>query len=75
MVDDLKKYFEAYGGVQDAIVLRDSRTNASRGFGFITFDSDEVADWCVKENRFEIKGKKIDIKKAEPKQISQKQSR
>ena len=74
-VDDLKTYFEKYGGVQDAIVLRDVRTNASRGFGFVTFDSEEIADKCVQDNNYEIKGKKVDIKKAEPKQISQKQSR
>lgn len=73
--DDLKTYFEKYGGVQDAIVLRDVRTNASRGFGFVTFDSEEVADKCVQDNNYEIKGKKVDIKKAEPKQVSQKQSR
>ena len=74
-VDDLKKFFEQFGGVQDAIVLRDVNTNTSRGFGFVTFDSEEVADKCVQENNYEIKGKKVDIKKAEPKQINQKQSR
>ena len=75
-IDDLKQYFEKkYGAVQDAIVLRDVKTNVSRGFGFVTFDSEDSADRCVQENRCEIKGKKVDIKKAEPKQINQKQSR
>lgn len=75
LIDDLKTYFEKFGGVQDAIVLRDVKTNASRGFGFVTFDSDEVADKVVQENNYEIKGKKVDIKKAEPKQVNQKPSR
>eukprot|EP00831_Metopus_contortus_P050092 TRINITY_DN4202_c0_g1_i6.p1 TRINITY_DN4202_c0_g1~~TRINITY_DN4202_c0_g1_i6.p1 ORF type:complete len:325 (-),score=44.60 TRINITY_DN4202_c0_g1_i6:133-1107(-) len=74
-IDYLKKYFEKFGGVQDAIVLRDVNTNQSRGFGFVTFDSEEIADNCVQENNFEIRGKRVDIKKADPKQASQKQSR
>lgn len=74
-LDDLKTFFEKFGGIQDAIVLRDVNTNVSRGFGFVTFDSEEVADRCVQENDYQIKGKKVDIKKAEPKQVNQKQSR
>jgi len=66
----LKKYF-AKDGVLDAIVLRNVHTNASRGFGFITFESEEAADRCVQRNDFVIKGKKIDVKKAEPKQSKQ----
>lgn len=73
--NDLKKYFEKFGGVQDAIVLRDVNTNASRGFGFVTFDSEEVADKCVQENNYDIKGKRVDIKKADPKNQNQRQSR
>lgn len=74
-VDELKRFFEQFGGIQDAIVLRNVHTNASRGFGFVTFDSEEDADKCVKLNNFRIRGKLVDIKKAEPKQAKQKQSR
>jgi RNA-binding protein Musashi len=76
IVGDLKHYFEKLGAlVQDAIVLRNVNTNASRGFGFITFDSEEMADKLVRVNNYTIKGKKIDIKKAEPKQNKDRPSR
>ena len=71
----MRKYFEKYGGVQDAIVIRNVATNVSRGFGFVTFDSEEIADKCVKENNYKIKGKKVDIKRADPRQTRQRQSR
>ncbi len=65
--DDLKRFFEKQGRVQDAIVLKDISTNISRGFGFVTFEDEEDADYCTRKNNYEIKGKRIDIKKAEPK--------
>lgn len=61
--------------MQDAIVIRNVATNASRGFGFVTFDSEEVAERCVKDNNYKIKGKRVDIKRADPRQARQRQSR
>ena len=37
MLDKLKEYFEVYGEVQDAVVMKDPVSKRSRGFGFITF--------------------------------------
>ena len=64
---DLRKFFSQFGVVIDSIVLRDVATNASRGFGFVTFEEAAVATECVRNNNYDIKGKKVDIKKAEPK--------
>eukprot|EP00826_Nyctotherus_ovalis_P014452 TRINITY_DN1402_c0_g1_i8.p2 TRINITY_DN1402_c0_g1~~TRINITY_DN1402_c0_g1_i8.p2 ORF type:complete len:325 (-),score=100.58 TRINITY_DN1402_c0_g1_i8:93-1067(-) len=72
---ELRRFFERYGGVQDAIVIRNVATNVSRGFGFVTFDSEEVAERCVKDNNYKIKGKRVDIKRADPRQARQRQSR
>src|SRR5690606_4813738 len=37
---EFREYFEAYGPVKEAIVMYDRQTNRSRGFGFITFDTE-----------------------------------
>lgn len=39
--DELKCYFCRFGAVEDAIVMIDSTTNRSRGFGFVTFKEPE----------------------------------
>ena len=38
---DLKKFFSAYGNVKDSIVCMDKHLRTSRGFGFITFATEE----------------------------------
>ncbi|TVR14661.1 MAG: RNA-binding protein [Planctomycetota bacterium] len=41
--DSLRDQFSAHGEVVDAIVLTDRDTGRSRGFGFVTFASDDQA--------------------------------
>lgn len=35
--DMLKFYFEQFGLIEDSVIMRDAKTNLSRGFGFVTF--------------------------------------
>ena len=41
--EDLQEAFEAFGEVTDAKVVSDRETGRSRGFGFVTFATDEAA--------------------------------
>lgn len=43
----------------------DRNTGSSRGFGFITFEREESVDNAMKSEH-EIKGKYVEIKRAEP---------
>ena len=64
---DLIEFFSNYGKVKDASVLFDNNRNASRGFGFVSFEDKDVVDKLVKENNFVLKSRKIDVKRAQPK--------
>ena len=64
---DLIDFFSKYGKVKDASVLFDNNRNASRGFGFVSFEDKDVVDKLVKENNFVLKSRKIDVKRAQPK--------
>ncbi|KAJ7970784.1 Heterogeneous nuclear ribonucleoprotein 1 [Quillaja saponaria] len=66
--DELRDFFTRYGEVREHQIMRDHTTNRSRGFGFITFDSEEaVDDLLSKGNKIEFAGSQVEIKKAEPK--------
>lgn len=62
---DFKKYFEKYGSIVDSIVMFDKHTKRSRGFGFVTFETADAVDKCCSESQHEIKGKFVEVKKAE----------
>jgi hypothetical protein len=43
------EHFKTFGTVTDAFIVKDSETQLSRGFGFVTFETDEAAQNAVKE--------------------------
>ncbi|KAM3268677.1 heterogeneous nuclear ribonucleoprotein 1 [Capsicum chacoense] len=66
--DDLKEYFSSYGHVVEHQIMLDRETGRSRGFGFVTFASENAVEEVLNSGRMhEIHGKQVEIKKAEPK--------
>eukprot|EP00262_Sarcandra_glabra_P012650 TRINITY_DN3301_c0_g1_i1.p1 TRINITY_DN3301_c0_g1~~TRINITY_DN3301_c0_g1_i1.p1 ORF type:complete len:367 (+),score=114.35 TRINITY_DN3301_c0_g1_i1:104-1204(+) len=66
--DELKEYFSSYGTVVENQIMLDHSTGRSRGFGFVTFESDGTVEELISEGKtHEIGGKQVEIKKAEPK--------
>ena len=41
---DLMEYFSKFGTVAEAMIMMDKQTTRCRGFGFVTFDSEESVD-------------------------------
>ncbi|PAV87508.1 hypothetical protein WR25_07183 isoform B [Diploscapter pachys] len=67
--EDLRRYFARWGHVLDAIVIRDAATRHSRGFGFITYASQEFAEKCLACKPHTVKGKTVDSKRAVPREL------
>jgi RNA recognition motif-containing protein len=57
--EKLRKYFSAYGAVQDAVVMKDPVTKRSRGFGFITFAEVETVDAVLENEPHTIDTRKV----------------
>ncbi|KAI3673701.1 hypothetical protein L6452_39828 [Arctium lappa] len=72
---DFKKYFEQFGTITDVVVMYDHNTQRPRGFGFITFDSEEAVDRVLHKTFHELNGKMVEVKRAVPKELSPGSSR
>lgn len=42
--ETLKKHFAQWGEIVDVVVMKDSKTKRSRGFGFITYSKAQMVD-------------------------------
>ncbi|PXF48863.1 putative RNA-binding protein [Gracilariopsis chorda] len=73
--EEFRAYFSQFGEVIDAQVMIDHNTGNSRGFGFVTFANEATVNAVVgpgKSNTdHEIMGKCVEVKRAEPKGVSQ----
>nr|KYP59517.1 RNA-binding protein Musashi isogeny Rbp6 [Cajanus cajan] len=67
---DFKKYFDQFGTITDVVVMYDHNTQRPRGFGFITFDSEEAVDRVLYKTFHELNGKMVEVKRAVPKELS-----
>lgn len=71
--EELKSYIESrhsteFGTVEKIDFLKDKEHGTNKGFGFIDCSDNDFADrLAISESSFTLKGRKLSIKKAEPK--------
>ncbi|KAM7280609.1 hypothetical protein ACFE04_007743 [Oxalis oulophora] len=68
--NDFKIYFEQFGTITDVVVMYDHNTQRPRGFGFITYDSEDAVDRVLHKTFHELNGKMVEVKRAVPKELS-----
>ncbi|RRT79058.1 hypothetical protein BHE74_00021725 [Ensete ventricosum] len=58
--DELKEHFSLYGEVVENQIMLDHSTGRSRGFGFVTFKTEEAVDKIISEGRMhDLSGKQV----------------
>ncbi|CAM9139791.1 unnamed protein product [Ectocarpus sp. 6 AP-2014] len=62
----LKRYFEQFGPVADAIVMKDAVSRRSRGFGFITYMNSASVDAALSVKQHIVDNRRVEAKRAVP---------
>lgn len=58
--DELKDHFSSYGKVAEHQIMLDHSTGRSRGFGFVTFESEDSVERVISEGRMrDLGGKQV----------------
>ena len=58
--DELKDHFSSYGKVVEDQIMFDHSTGRSRGFGFVTFESEDAVERVISEGRMrDLGGKQV----------------
>ncbi|KAJ8397312.1 hypothetical protein AAFF_G00441460 [Aldrovandia affinis] len=57
----LRKYFEVFGEIEEAVVITDRQTGKSRGYGFVTMGDRGAADRACKDPNPIIDGRKANV--------------
>ncbi|KAJ9166370.1 hypothetical protein P3X46_021140 [Hevea brasiliensis] len=66
--EQFQNYFQSFGKIVDVVVMQDSLTNRPRGFGFVTFDSEESVEKVMLNSFHELNGRLVEVKRAVPKE-------
>jgi hypothetical protein len=60
--EEIKQFFSRYGQVKEFKMMYDENKQRPRGFGFITFESEESANQVLQEHYIQFNGKQIEVK-------------
>ncbi|OAY23076.1 hypothetical protein MANES_18G049700v8 [Manihot esculenta] len=66
--EQFHNYFQRFGKIVDVVVMQDPLTNRPRGFGFVTYDSEESVEKVMLNNFHDLYGRLVEVKRAVPKE-------
>ncbi|XP_049871646.1 heterogeneous nuclear ribonucleoprotein 27C isoform X2 [Pectinophora gossypiella] len=67
--ENLQRYFSRYGDVIDCVVMKNSESGRSRGFGFVTFAEPTLVNVVLQNGPHQLDGRTIDPKPCNPRTL------
>lgn len=70
---DLEDAFRDFGNIQNVNIVKDRATGKSRGFGFVTFATEDEAKQALTMDGRDVQGRKVRVNLARDKQQEERQ--
>ncbi|OMP01750.1 hypothetical protein COLO4_11617 [Corchorus olitorius] len=67
-LEEFQEYFGQFGTMLDSVLIYDKVSNNFRGFGFVTYESEEAAKDVLRQRFHNLNDKMVEVKKAKAKQ-------
>lgn len=67
---ELRSFFGKYGKVMEVVIMYDQEKKKSRGFGFLSFETEDSIERVCAEHYVTFNGKQVECKRAEPRDLS-----
>ncbi|CEH16787.1 RNA-binding protein musashi/mRNA cleavage and polyadenylation factor I complex, subunit HRP1 [Ceraceosorus bombacis] len=64
--ESFRRTFEPFGEVTESNLMMDNQTGRPRGYGFVSFTTEESAERLLASQPLYLDGKQIEVKKAQP---------
>lgn len=68
--ESLRNHFEQFGELVDCVIMKESKTGKSRGFGFVTYSKSTMVDEMMKNRPHKLDGRELETKRATPREES-----
>lgn len=68
--ESFNDHFGKYGNMLDSVIIKDTQTKVSRGFGFVTYETSDSVEKVFQDRPHEIDGKTLDVKRAMPREYN-----
>ena len=65
-----RMHFSQFGELVDCVIMKEPKTNKSRGFGFVTYVKSGMVDEMMKNRPHKLDGRELDTKRATPREES-----
>lgn len=66
--EKFRSYFQQFGTIVDLVIIKDSHTKKSKGFGFVTYENVDAADNALAARPHTLDDWEVDIKRAIPRE-------
>jgi len=66
--ESLRDHFSKYGELVDCVIMKESKSGKSRGFGFVTYSDSSMVDEMMKHRPHKLDGRELETKRATPRE-------